>query len=96
VLWLIWDCEGNGCNDAVAAILKSHNISMISDCSELSTMTVAMATEKGSLATGGSFLAVTGSGGSNGVACAEGNYDPTIACSGSPAHHHLSIATMWL
>jgi hypothetical protein len=82
VLFMISDCSGTGCVDAVSAALAAQNVSTIADCGDLSTLTLPAAMQRGRLATGGAFLGITGAGGSSGVACAEGNYDPSIACSG--------------
>lgn len=80
-LLLISDCSGTGCDTAVDAALKSANVSVVSDCSDLATLTYSKAKEFGSLPAGGSLLAVTGGGGSNGAGCSIGNYDPSIVCS---------------
>eukprot|EP01048_Picozoa_sp_COSAG05_P013464 COSAG05_NODE_1437_length_4887_cov_5.343150_2_plen_346_part_00 len=80
---LFSDCEGDGCSAALATALKNAGFATVSDCSELETLTYGQALAKGHVAGGGSALAFTGAGGSNGAACANTYYDSSLACSGT-------------
>jgi len=73
----LWDCTGDGCDDELASILAALELHVITDCSELKGLTLGEARALGALPRGGSLLALTTEGG-----CSEGNYDPSVACSG--------------
>jgi len=70
----ITDCNGDGCAAAVKTLLSARNITYITDCSELSSLTVGEAFKKAKLPNGGAILAI--------FDCWEENYDPSVACSG--------------
>jgi hypothetical protein len=78
----ISDCSGSGCMDAVAAALQAANVTAISDCSDVKGLTYGGAKQRGALPGGGALLAFTGLGGPNAVACAETDYDSSLACCG--------------
>lgn len=74
VLIYVSHCEGHGCDDAVADALAKANITRIADCSQVMSLSVGEAAEKGRLKGGGSVLALDG--------CVDENYNSTLACSG--------------
>ena len=78
----VWDCEGDDCLAGVRSAFAARNITDISTCGTLAGLTLAGARELGALRGGGALLGVTGPGRPDGAACSEGNYDPTIACTG--------------
>lgn len=83
VLFLVWDCEGDGCMAAVSAALAAQRIAAVRECDELVGLTYAAALARGARPGGGSVLAVLGAAGQpDGVACGVGNYDSTLDCTG--------------
>lgn len=55
----ITDCNGDGCAAAVKTLLSARNITYITDCSELSSLTVGEAFKKAKLPNGGASTAST-------------------------------------
>jgi len=70
----ITDCEGSECVDAVKQLLTARSITYISDCSQLSGVTVSDIYNRTTLPGGGAILAI--------FDCWQENYDPSVACSG--------------
>jgi len=78
-IFVVTDCDGTGCADSVSKVLSAANVTSISNCSDLSTLTLGDAIHKGVLASGGSMLAIRDDVGDS---CSQMNYDPTVTCSG--------------
>ena len=75
LIWLgVTDCEGDNCTGRVQELFDNMGIRYITDCSALNGLTVADAMKLAALPNGGHVLAT--------FDCWEGNYDPSIACSG--------------
>jgi hypothetical protein len=69
-----WDGD-DGCYDLSLDVLKSLGVTPVTDCTELDTMTVSEAMNRGALANRGSMLAV--------YDCMFEAYDPSINCYGT-------------
>jgi len=83
-IMMISDCQGgDGCMTGVRASLAARNITDVSDCGGLSHLTLGGAQRRGALPRGGAVIVITGAALPNGVACSNGNYDPSISCSGA-------------
>eukprot|EP00040_Diaphanoeca_grandis_P043906 m.10688 g.10688 ORF g.10688 m.10688 type:complete len:339 (+) comp8438_c0_seq1:171-1187(+) len=80
VLMVISDCEGDGCADNVTTALHAANVTSITKCTDLATMTLGRAKDIGALAGGGSLLAIRDDLSSD--SCSNSHYDSTVACSG--------------
>ena len=76
VILYVNKCEGqDGCKEAVLDLLDKFRIRTITDCSELSTLSVKAAKVSGQLPTGGSLIAV--------YDCMLEQYDDSITCYGA-------------
>lgn len=82
VLLAVWDCVGDGCMHAATAALAALGVPMVSDCSDLRGMTLEQAETAAQLDGGGKLLALVGDTNPDGVACAYGNYNVSVTCSG--------------
>jgi hypothetical protein len=78
----VWDCEGDGCMDAVTSLVRTAKITTISDCATLKGLTLGAARALGALPDGGALLVITGTGSASGAACAKSHYDATLECYG--------------
>jgi len=74
VLLHAFACSGSGCDAAVSAAFAARNISYITNCAELSGLTLEAAAARAKLPGGGLVLAVKG--------CLVDHYQEEVACSG--------------
>ena len=79
VIWLIWDCKGEGCMAAVAQTMTAYNVTNVIDCGRLQAeqWTYGEAKRRGRLPAGGSLVVFMGP-----EACSEPNYYPNTTCTG--------------
>ena len=74
VLVHAFTCDGDGCDAALASAFAARNITFITDCAELSGLTLQSAATRAKLPGGGLVLAVKG--------CLVDHYQSEVACSG--------------
>lgn len=79
VLMIIFDCAGDGCDQAVDAAFEAQGVAPVTSCSVFQNLTLAAAGTLAALPTGGQLLAVHSPAESS---CSYSNYMPSVACSG--------------